>query len=261
MTMPNPDAPHLLREQRGQTLWLTIAREERRNALSPAVVEGLTQAIAAAQHERSVRAIVITGAGHKAFCAGADLQSGKAFQFDYSQPSQAFANLLRQARASHVPLVARVNGACLAGGMGLLAMCDLAVATSGATFGLPEVKIGVFPAQVLAVLQGLIGKRALTELCIGGATIGADEALRIGLVNRVADDLDGALQALLERVQGNSPAAIRRGLYLLKHIDTMDFEASMAFCESQIGLFALTDDAREGQAAFREKRAPNWSGS
>ena len=93
MTLSDPDAPHLLREQRGQTLWLTIAREERRNALSPAVVEGLTQAIAAAQHERSVRAIVITGAGHKAFCAGADLQSGKAFQFDYSQPSQAFANL------------------------------------------------------------------------------------------------------------------------------------------------------------------------
>ncbi|MBP0644622.1 enoyl-CoA hydratase/isomerase family protein, partial [Mycobacterium tuberculosis] len=89
----------------------------------------------------SVRAVVLTGTGTRAFCAGADLQTGQSFRFDYSQPYQALADLFRQARRRTVPLIARVNGACMAGGMGLLAMCDLAVASRSATFGLPEVKV------------------------------------------------------------------------------------------------------------------------
>ena len=142
-------AAELAVEQRGPVLWLTITREERRNAMSHGVLAGMAQAIAAVQGRRDIRAIVITGAGRKAFCAGADLQSAKAFTTDYSEPLGHFARLLRVAKASHVPLVARINGACMAGGMGLLAMCDMAVASSHAVFGLPEVKVGVFPAQVL----------------------------------------------------------------------------------------------------------------
>jgi enoyl-CoA hydratase/carnithine racemase len=149
----------------------------------------------------------------------------------------------------------------MAGGMGLLAMCDLAVAAPHARFGLPEVKVGVFPAQVLSVLQGLVGRRMLTELCITGEPIDARQALACGLVNYVADDLDGGVQALLGRVLDKSPAAIRRGLYLMQQIETMSFEQSIAFTESQIGLFALTDDAAEGQQAFREKRQPRWTGN
>ena len=210
--------------------------------------------------DRSLRAIVLTGAGDKAFCAGADLQSGQSFQFDYAEPTQGFANLLRLSRQMTVPMVARVNGACMAGGMGLLAMCDLAVAAPHAQFGLPEVKVGVFPAQVLSVLNGLIGARALTELCITGEPIGAEEALRLGLINRVSEDLDAGVDALLNRFLDKSPAAIRRGLYVMKRIGAMSFEESMAFTESQIGLIALTEDAAEGQAAFREKRPPRWSG-
>ena len=244
----------------GGVLWLTIAREERRNAMSAAVIDGLTQQLQQSGRDRSLRAIVLTGAGEKAFCAGADLATGKAFQFDYSEPTQNLANLLRVAHATHVPLIARVNGACMAGGMGLLAMCDLAVAARHARFGLPEVKVGVFPAQVLSVLQGLIGRRALADLCITGEPIAAPQALAIGLVNEVAEDLDAALDQLLARILDKSPAAIRRGLYLMKHLDGLPFAQSMAFTESQIGLFALTEDAAEGQAAFREKRAPNWSG-
>ena len=259
-TTTSPASDELLREQRGAVLWLTICREERRNAMNPAVIHGLREAISQAQGDSAVRAIVITGAGSKAFCAGADLQSDKTFVQDVSQPYGAYALLLRAAQASQVPLIARVNGACMAGGMGLLAMCDMAVAASHAVFGLPEVKVGVFPAQVMTVLQRLVPRRQLVEWSLCGEPISAQDALAFGLVNHVADDLDAKLQWLLERLLGKSPAAIRRGLYLMKAVETMDFEQSMAFTESQIALFALTEDAKEGQAAFRDKRAPNWTG-
>ena len=247
-------------ERRGAVLWLTIRREERRNAMSHAVLAAMDQAIAEAQSDRELRAIVVTGAGQKAFCAGADLQNAQAFTTDYSDPTGHFARLLRRARASHLPLVARVNGACMAGGMGLLAMCDLAVAAPHAVFGLPEVKVGVFPAQVLTVLQHLVPRRQLAELCITGESITSEQALAIGLVNYVDADLDGRLDWLLQRVLDKSPAAIRRGLYTMKTVDTMAFEESMAFTESQIALFTLTEDAKEGQAAFQQKRKPQWKG-
>ena len=252
--------PELAVEQRGPVLWLTISREERRNAMSHAVLASMTQAISAAQTERAIRAIVITGAGSKAFCAGADLQSAQAFTTDYSEPHGHLAQLLRVARASYVPLIARVNGACMAGGMGLMSMCDMAVAARHAIFGLPEVKVGVFPAQVLSVLQHLIPRRILSEMCLTGEPITAAQALEVGLVNYVDDDVDLKLQWLLERLLDKSPAAIRRGLYTLKKVESMAFEESMSFTESQIALFTLTEDAREGQQAFQEKRKPHWAG-
>jgi enoyl-CoA hydratase/carnithine racemase len=259
-TSGTPDTPELLAEQHGPVLTLTIAREARRNAMSHGVLAGMAQAITAAQTDRSVRAIVITGAGTKAFCAGADLQSANAFTTDYSEPLGHLAQLLRVAKASHVPLIARVNGACMAGGMGLLSMCDLAVAARHAVFGLPEVKVGVFPAQVLSVLQHLIPRRQLAEMCITGEPITSAQALDYGLVNYVDDDVDAKLQWLLDRLLDKSPAAIRRGLYTLKKIESMAFEESMSFTESQIALFTLTDDAKEGQAAFQQKRKPEWKG-
>ncbi|MBC7918027.1 MAG: enoyl-CoA hydratase/isomerase family protein [Rhodoferax sp.] len=250
-------------EQRGPVLWLTITREERRNAMSHGVLAAMAQAIAAAQTDRSVRVIVVTGAGSKAFCAGADLQSAKAFTTDYSEPHGHLAQLLRVARASTIPLVARVNGACMAGGMGLMSMCDMAVAASHAIFGLPEVKVGVFPAQVLSVLQHLIPRRVLVEMCITGEPITSAQALQYGLVNHVSDeghDVDAKLHWLLDRLLDKSPAAIRRGMYTLKKSEAMPFDEAMAFTESQIALFTLTDDAREGQLAFQEKRKPVWAG-
>jgi enoyl-CoA hydratase/carnithine racemase len=249
----------LLEQRRGAVLWLTISREARRNAISPGVLSGLYNAIERVQHERDVRAVVLTGAGDKAFCAGADLQAGTAFRFDHSQPYADLANLFRLARRSVVPLVARVNGACMAGGMGLLAMCDLAVAAPHAVF-LPEVKVGLFPAQVLSVLGHLLPRRALAQMCLTGESISASQALHYGLVNAVVEDLDAGLQALMDRLLDKSPAAIGRGLYTMKAIEAMSFEESMRFTESQIALFALTEDAAEGQLAFREKRAPNWTG-
>ena len=256
-----PDASdELLVEQRGAVLWLTIAREARRNAMSHGVLAGMASAINAAQAQRSIRAIVVTGAGSKAFCAGADLQAAQAFTTDFSEPHGHLAQLLRAAKNSYIPLIARVNGACMAGGMGLLAMCDMAVAANHCVFGLPEVKVGVFPAQVLSVLQHLIPRRKLAEMCITGEPITAAQALDYGLVNYVDEDVDVRLQWLLERLLDKSPAAIRRGLYTMKKMEAMSFEESMAFTESQIALFTLTEDAQEGQRAFQEKRPAHWMG-
>lgn len=258
--MPTDTAPELLTELRGSVLWLTIQREEKRNAVTPAVLSAISDALTRANRDRAVRAVVLTGAGTRAFCAGADLQTGTSFKFDYSEPHVSFANLFRQAKQSTVPLIARVNGACMAGGMGLMAMCHMVVAARHAIFGLPEVKVGVFPAQVLSVLGDLLPRRVLNELCLTGEPFSAERALNVGLINGVSDDVDEALQTVLNKLLDKSPAAIRRGLYTLKHTEHMSFEQSMAFTESQIALFALTEDAAEGQAAFREKRKPNWSG-
>ncbi len=119
----------LLCEVRDAALYLTINRPQRRNAITPAVLQGLRDGILRADRDADIRAVVITGAGEQAFCAGADLQTGKSFRFDYADPYQGMADLFRCARQSTVPLIARVNGACMAGGMGLMAMCDLAVAS------------------------------------------------------------------------------------------------------------------------------------
>lgn len=240
-------------------LVLTIDRPERRNALNAEVIALLQQALDGARADRAIRAIVLTGAGDEAFCAGADL-SADSFAFDYATPSIPYANLLRTARTLDVPLVARVNGACMAGGMGLLAMCDLAIAARHATFGLPEAKVGVFPMQVLALLQAQVPQRSLAHLCLAGDAIDAARAREIGLVNEVADDLDGAVERLLARVTGNSPTALRRGLYAMKAMRSMSFEQAIAFAEGQIGLLGMTQDAREGVAAFKDKRKPQWSG-
>ncbi|MGE3150607.1 MAG: enoyl-CoA hydratase/isomerase family protein [Pseudorhodoplanes sp.] len=250
----------LIVEVKGPVLWLIINREERRNAMNVAVLQGICSGIERACNDRSIRAVVLSGAGTRAFCAGGDLQSANPFGIDYSDPYGRGADVFRKARAATVPLIARVNGACLAGGMGLMAMCDLVVADNKAVFGLPEVTLGVFPAQVLSVLQFLIPRRALNEMCLIGERISAQRALELGLVNYITDDLDRTLDEVLNKLLANSPAAIRRGLYTLKKIETMSFEESISFTESQISLFALTDDAKEGQLAFREKRKPEWTG-
>lgn len=258
-----PSPAELHAERRGHALWLTIDRPTRRNALSASVVAGLCAGLDQAQADDAIRAVVITGAGDKAFCAGADLSKGSgSFQFDPSRPHLAYADLLRKAWCCTVPMIARINGHCLAGGMGLLGMCDMAVAADHANFGLPEVRIGVFPAQVLSVLQHLIGPRHLAELCLTGEPIDAHRAERIGLVNHVvpADQLDARTEWLIARTVDKSPTANRRGKAMMRAAFDMSFEQAISYLEGQIVTLALTEDAKEGRAAFIEKRAPNWTG-
>ena len=261
-TMNGQASGDLLVETRGDVIWMTINRPDRRNAMNDAVIAGITDTIARATRDEAARAIVLTGVGDKAFCAGADLQTGKSFQFNYATPNLAFANLLRTANRSTVPLVARVNGACMAGGMGLLAMCDMAVGADHATFGLPEVKVGIFPMQVLTVLQRILPSRVLYEMALTGEPISAAEARLVGLLNYLvpAAELDTKLEWLLGRLTDKAPAAIRRGRYTMRRIESMSFEESMSFTESQIGLVSMTHDAVEGLTAFREKRKPTWTG-
>lgn len=253
-----PLSAELHAELRGEVLWLTIRREARANTLTPALVQSLEAALQDAERSRP-RAVVLTGAGTQAFCAGADLRDGAATAPDPSEPYAGLAGLLRTARQLTVPLVARVNGSCMAGGMGLLAICDLAAAARHARFGLPEVRVGLLPAQVLAVLAPQLGTRALNALCLLGEPIDADAARAIGLVDRVDDDVDAALDALLAPLLRASPQAVRRYLYTVKRLGSLGVEERMAFCESQFVLAAATDDAREGREAFVARRPPRWS--
>ncbi len=257
-----PKTSDVLIEKRGAALWIVIDRPERRNALNADVVAGIAEGYRAAEADAQVRAIVLTGAGDKAFCAGADLQAGESFAFDFSRPSGDFAELLRLARNAAKPSLARVNGACMAGGMGLLAMTDMAIASDDAVFGLPEVKVGLFPMQVLALLQTIAPRRLIAEWAISGESFDAGAARQAGLVNHVvpAAELDAKVDWLIARVADKSPTAIRRGKYALRAIAAMSFEESLAFMESQLPLLAMTEDAKEGLAAFAQKRRPEWTG-
>src|SRR5690606_9716713 len=252
----------VLLEKRGQALWITVNRPDKRNAINQAVIDGIRQGYEQAQADPQVRVIVLTGSGDKAFCAGADLRPGEGFVFDYAKPNADYADLMRLASNSTVPSIARVNGVCMAGGMGLLCMTDMAVAVDTVRFGLPEVKVGVFPMQVLSLLQRLVPQRVLREWCFTGEPFTADEALQAGLVNHLAPaaELDAKVEWLIDRLVDKSPTAIRRGKYALRVNEAISFDQAIAYTETQIATLALTEDAKEGLAAFNEKRAPDWPG-
>ena len=257
------EKPVIRCEGHGASVWVIIDREERRNAMNKAVLAGIEAAFRQAAANPAVRAIVLTGAGQKAFCAGADLTGGTStFTLGLDEPMTDLGKLARVARDSGIPLIARINGDCLAGGMALMAMCDLAVVADHARFGLPEVKVGVFPMQVLVYLRKLIGPRHVNELCLTADFISAPRAAEIGLVNYVVpfDELDARVDALVARLAEMSPAAIRRGKYAISAMEGMAFPEALAFAEQAIAVTSMTADATEGLAAFNEKRKPRWSG-
>lgn len=256
------DTPEVLLDKRGSAFWITINRPDKRNALHAGVIALMREGLRQAHADPEVRAVVLTGAGDKAFCAGGDLQPGKGFSFDFAKPSVDYADLMRDAHNATLPIVARLNGACMAGGMGLLCMADLAVAAEHVVLGLPEVKVGVFPMQVLSLLQELVPRRIMREWALTGEPLSAQEALQWGLLNHVvpADALDAKVDWLLGRLSDKSPTAIRRGKYAMRAIEAMSFDQAIAYTESQIALLAMTEDAKEGLAAFNERRKPVWTG-
>lgn len=259
----NITKPVIIERKDGGAMWLSIDRAESRNSINEDVIAGLSRGILSAQADPAIRAIVITGSGEKAFCAGADLKPDSGiFEFDFSQTTTSYARLLRQAVDCDLPLIARVNGHCMAGGMGLLSFCDLAVAADHALFGLPEVKVGMFPMQVASVMQHIVPQRKFKEMCLTGEPLTAPEALQAGLVNYVVphSELDTKLLWLLGRLIDKSPTAIRRGKHALRAIADMTFPQSIAFTEAQLGSLRLTRDAAEGLAAFNERRQPQWTG-
>jgi methylglutaconyl-CoA hydratase len=250
-------------EKRGMVQWITINREARRNAINDSVTDAIAGGLAEASADPDVRVVVLTGAGDKAFCAGADLSANsRSFKYDYSKVGLSFVKLMKQARDLTLPLIARVNGHAMAGGLGLIGMCDMAIAVDSARFGMPEVKIGIFPMQIMAVLQRLIPPRKLYEMALTGEPITAAEALDIGLLNYVvpAAGLDAKLDWLVSRLLDKSPTAIKRGKYAMRITEQLNFDQAAVFMEAQIGTLALTEDAAEGRSAFIEKRPPVWPG-
>jgi methylglutaconyl-CoA hydratase len=257
------DSTSVLREKRGRAFWITINRPDKRNAINGDVIAGIAKGYRDAHDDGEVRVIVLTGAGDKAFCAGADLQNtGGAFARDFAKPNVDYADLLRLSQNATKPAIARVGGACMAGGMGLLCMTDLAVAADHVMFGLPEVKVGVFPMQVLSLLQSIAPRRLVNEWALTGEPFDARTAQAAGLLNYVVPsaELDARVDWLIGRIADKSPTAIRRGKYAMRVIASMSFDESIAYTESQIALLAMTEDAREGLTAFTEKRKPSWPG-
>ena len=253
----------VITEKRGQAFWITINRPDKRNALNGDVIAAIARGYRDAHEDKDVRVIVLTGAGDKAFCAGADLQnSGAAFAMDFSRPNVDYADLLRLSQNATKPAIARVGGVCMAGGMGLLCMTDMAVAADHAIFGLPEVKVGVFPMQVMSLLQQIAPRRLVREWALSGEPFDARQAASAGLLNHVvpAVELDAKVEWLVQRIVDKSPTAIRRGKYALRAIESMTFDQAIAYTESQIALLAMTEDAKEGLKAFGEKRKPTWPG-
>lgn len=250
-----------LLERRDSALWVTINREGRRNALNSEVLAGISDAVRLADKDPDIRCLVITGAGEKAFCAGADLADGQdTFTSGMDKTTTEFGLLARLCQSFTKPIVGRVNGACVAGGLSLLGLCDLAVSTERAVFALPEVRVGVFPMQVLVSLKERITPAHFNEMAFLGERMTAARAAEIGLINRAvpAEELDEEVEKIVELIGKGSPAAIKRGRYAMKAMETMSFEQALAFAETQITVSSRTSDAEEGIAAFNEKRRPSW---
>lgn len=252
-------------ERRGAALWIKINREERRNALNETVARGIEAGLDAAEADPEVRAVVLTGAGDKAFCAGGDLQlqaDGTPFTIDAANPRHYVARLLRRMDSCRLPLIARVNGHALAGGFGLVCACDMAVARDDVMLGVSEVKVGLFPMMILPYLLRVLSYRRLMELCVTGEPITGREAAAESIVNYAvpAAELDAKLDWLLARVTDKSPTGIRLGKQSLAKIREMTTDSALEYAQFMLANMARTRDAQEGFAAFNQKRSPQWTG-
>ena len=211
----------------------------------------------------AVRLIVITGAGDRAFSAGGDL-SGRFVDAPLADHDArgALADLIRSIRRCGKPVVARVNGHALAGGFGLAAACDIVIAVDDATFGTPEITVGLWPMMITAVLQRLIPQRAAFDLMATGRRLSADEALRLGVVSRVVPrmELDSVVDETVDRLLTVSPAVLALGKDAFYAVEDMPLDAALDHLHNGLTTVGLTEDAAEGVAAFVEKRDPEWRG-
>ncbi|QSQ27748.1 enoyl-CoA hydratase/isomerase family protein [Pyxidicoccus parkwayensis] len=250
-------------EVQGAQAHLTIDRPKARNALSPAVVRGLISGLERAEADAAVRVVVLTGAGEKVFCAGGDLgqMAGDEGFLATHEGRRSYGKLLSRFQEARKPTVARVNGHALAGGLGLVLACDLAVAVEGADFGTPEIDVGLFPMMMMALLQRHVGRKRALELVLTGDRLPAREALALGLVNRVvpAAELDAAVGALAGKLAGKSQAVMALGRRAFFTAEDMPLPAALEYLASQLSLNVLADDAGEGISAFLEKRPPKWN--
>lgn len=254
----------LLNELSGGVRTLTLNRPERRNALSAELVDALREAVEQAATCAETRVIVLTGAGDKVFCSGADLNPMAAAQGPYvmHEGRRGFVELLRAFRRSGRPVVVKLNGHVLAGGVGLLAAADLAVAADDVEVSTPELKVGLFPMMIMALIARNVGRKHALELLMTAGKFSAARAAEMGLINRVVprDQLDAAVQDLAGTLAGFSPAVMKLGRDAFYAMEDMPLDGALDYLCNQLTINTLTEDAAEGVMAFVSKRPPEWKG-
>ncbi|HVV74875.1 MAG TPA: enoyl-CoA hydratase-related protein [Mycobacteriales bacterium] len=255
----------LLSERDGNVLRLTINREDKRNALSADVMRGMLEGVTAAAADGDIRVIVVTSAGDRIFCAGADLavMSNDATGLEQHEGRGLLARLVVAMRECPVPVVARVQGMCLAGGIGLATGADVVLARESAQFGLPEVDRGLWPFMVSALLARHISPKHAMDRMLIGDRFDARTAYEMGLVSRVFpdDSFDADVEAYVGKLAASPPAAVRLGKAAwVTATETGPLAVALEAMQAQLSLLTTTKDAAEGIAAFFEKRPPRWSG-
>jgi enoyl-CoA hydratase/carnithine racemase len=246
----------------GGVLRILLNNPARKNAIGPVMVNELLYALSDGMEDPEVRSVVITGAGD-AFCAGGDFaqmtggSSGPALE-----PKGDYADLLLAIANAPKPVVARVNGHAMGGGLGLVAAAHFAIGARGAKLGTPEINVGLFPMMIMAVLQRHVSRRKLLELMLFGQRVEADDAVACGLLNKAVarEELDAAVEELTSTIAAKSPITVRLGLEAFAAQDDLDLESALPLLRERLAGCLATDDAREGLMAFLEKRQPRWSG-
>lgn len=266
MTTTKP-APAVLTERDGHILIVTINRPEARNAVNQAVHVGIGEALAAAEEDREIRVVIITGAGDASFCAGADLKAlargEKLWPDDPVQAAWGFAGFVQHSIGK--PIIAAVNGFALGGGTELVLASDLAISVETAQFGLPEVKRGILAGAggAFRLVEQLPHKVAM-EILLTGDPISAMRALELGLINQVvpAEDLMRSAKALASRIAVNAPLSVQASKRIARGIADGEIAADAAKWQAtrrEGAIVMRSDDGREGPRAFAEKRTPIWS--
>ena len=249
----------VLVERGDGVLRISINREDKRNALSAAVLTGLLQALAAPAEERVV---VVGSVGDGAFCSGADLaiMADDATGLEQHEARGMLRQVVLAMRACPVPVVARVQGLCLAGGTALAMGADVVLASSAAQFGLPEVSLGLWPFMVSALLVRHVAPKHAMDLMLTGERIDAAAAQRIGMVSRVfpAESFVAEVDGYVAGIAAKPPLAVRLGKAAFAAAGESSLEAALEAMQAQLSLLTTTHDVAEGIAAFFGKRPPVW---
>ena len=254
----------VLIERDGPILRLTLNRPEVRNAFDEQVIRALASAAIAAADDREVRVVVLGGKG-KSFCAGADIGwMAKAIAYSRQEnlsDAEDMARVMERLDTLPMPVIGRVQGSALGGGVGLAAICDIVVAADDAVFGLTEVKLGILPAVVAPYVLRKIGISAARELFLTGVRFDAERARQLGLVHEVvpADALDAAIAKRVADVLAASPTGIARAKALIREIAGIHPEDVVGVTTNAIASQRVSEEGQEGLRAFLEKRKPSWS--
>jgi enoyl-CoA hydratase len=243
---------------------ISLDRPETRNALSDEVLADLLAAFTAARDDEAVRCVVLTSTHEKVFSSGGDL-GGFAADLPLvhkHRGTDRFPRLFRLIGELGKPSLCAANGHVLAGALGLALACDLVIAREGATFGTPEINVGVFPFMIMALIYRNVGRKKTNELLLLGEQLSAAEAERIGIVNRVvpAGEFDAAVRDWAERLAAKSPVLMRLGKDAMFRQQDMAFADALEYLQAQLSLAFSTEDIQEGVKAFFEKRDPVWTG-